>query len=452
VEEQPNATLDRWRPFLRAPQTLAFPRLALMGRDHAPLIVEGSGEIRMPSLNLFEYTLRGTPTDIAYALRSLRKMEEDRYDGLARFRLVGTDAGGREWTFGYTNPSVEVGDSEEWTFAGRLDGLGPGVWAGEVAADAGTEAIFAIPADHPAARAMGAFVRSEAADGQPTRSYELDVLGTPLHFCYSPSEGALSITIPCTAAFPLTFTENWLGEPLRVLFGQLIYPRLVARNFGDGRAYVSILRSPPFARNAGWASLWPGDASTLKKADFWRLYADLMAFIANARAPDGHLNWEANQVTQFYVEIIQAAQGTRWVWALTFASCIEGLVRMLTPRDTRHPKADDAAIAELVTHIEKWDGDDRLKKIATGAVKRSVEFPMGQILKRLQEAGVVSIEQCAAWERIRNSVMHGSLVSPYSSAEEDARLLALSEMMHALTREVVRRAAKKASGESPGPA
>ncbi len=126
MEEQPKATLDRWRPFLRAPQTLAFPRLALMGRDHAPLIVEGSGEVRIPSLNRFEYTLKGIPSDIAYALRSRRRMDEDPYDGLARFRLVGTDVAGREWTFGYTKPTVEIGDvdGDEWTFAGHLDGLG----------------------------------------------------------------------------------------------------------------------------------------------------------------------------------------------------------------------------------------------------------------------------------------------------------------------------------------
>jgi hypothetical protein len=35
--------------------------------------------------------------------------------------------------------------------------------------------------------------------------------------------------------------------------------------------------------------------------------------------------------------------------------------------------------------------------------------------------------------------MHGGMVAPYWSEEEDAQLLALASMMHALTREFVRR-------------
>jgi hypothetical protein len=57
--------------------------------------------------------------------------------------------------------------------------------------------------------------------------------------------------------------------------------------------------------------------------------------------------------------------------------------------------------------------------------------------RQLRDEGVVTQEQVKAWDEVRNSVMHGSLVSPYSSAEEDQKLLALSKMFHALTRRVL---------------
>jgi hypothetical protein len=51
---------------------------------------------------------------------------------------------------------------------------------------------------------------------------------------------------------------------------------------------------------------------------------------------------------------------------------------------------------------------------------------------------VVTQAQFDAWYELRNAVMHGGLVSPYSSEDEDRKLLALAAMMHALTREILR--------------
>jgi hypothetical protein len=39
---------------------------------------------------------------------------------------------------------------------------------------------------------------------------------------------------------------------------------------------------------------------------------------------------------------------------------------------------------------------------------------------------------------IRHSRLHGNLISPYSSEEENNKLFALAEMMHALTLEILR--------------
>lgn len=60
------------------------------------------------------------------------------------------------------------------------------------------------------------------------------------------------------------------------------------------------------------------------------------------------------------------------------------------------------------------------------------------VFTRPCQAGVVTQFHLNAWERVRNAVMHGDLVSPYSSEEEDALLLVLASLLYNLSREVIR--------------
>jgi hypothetical protein len=93
-------------------------------------------------------------------------------------------------------------------------------------------------------------------------------------------------------------------------------------------------------------------------------------------------------------------------------------------------------------YAENWLGEPRLKEIAASAVHRTAEVSTRRALRDLNALGVLTAAQVSAWETLHNAVMHGSLMSPYSSEEDDARLLALASMMHALTREPVRRSAQ----------
>jgi hypothetical protein len=83
-------------------------------------------------------------------------------------------------------------------------------------------------------------------------------------------------------------------------------------------------------------------------------------------------------------------------------------------------------------------GDAQLKRIAINAVNRTSKITTIRVMRKLQATGVITKAQLSAWETTRNAVMHGSLVSPYSNEEDDARLLALAAMMHVLTRELIR--------------
>lgn len=435
------ATLDRWRRFLTAPQTLIFPRLSLMAGDHAPLIVEGSGEVRFETLTRVTYRLVGRPVDVGYVMAAFRRHEENPYDGLSRMRLFGVDADGMDWTLGWTMPQVQPSlQGAEWTFTGEVEGQTPRDQSDSVARESSTEVIFAVPPESPMHWVMDRSVRPSGPGSDGQRTFELEVLDSRLRITFEPTEHALTIVAQHSEHLPAPFVENWIGEPFRILFGQLVYPRLVARNLGNGQTIIFVHPSPGYLPDASWAALWRGGGDPQTGAQrFWDLYRILLGYLASARDAEGQRNFESNKVTRLFEEIIQASRGSKWVWALTFASAIEGLVRLLFPHGTPHPQANSAAADDLIRHIGEWTQDARLQAIARGAVERSSELPTAVALRQLRDQGVVTARQYQAWNNIRNSVMHGGLVSPYSVEREDEQLLGLASLFHALTTIIVQR-------------
>jgi hypothetical protein len=417
-------TLDRWRLYVSTPKTIIFPRLQLIGRDHSPPIVVGVGE--------FTFSLTGTPTDIGYAFAELRRLRENPYDGLARLRLEGVDIDGVEWVRGYTNPTIDmVGNA--WRFTGEITSLSTDDRSDTVAHQASTELIFSLRVGDPMTLAVSGLPTLNAPGTNPRREHAIEALGSAIRFGYEDTTGTFLITASSSPDLPPPYAENWLSEPLRIIFGQLIYPRLVARNFGDGRAIVQIRPAPGLIRGARWAALWETARLTGDNSVVWSRYVQLLTLIARAR------NFEPHKITRLYEEVVQAALGSRWVWALTFASSIEALAKMLRPKDTKPTKTEAEAIAALVTHINSAPGESRLKAIAVNAVHRTAEITTIRVLRDLKATDVITEAQLSAWEKIRHAVMHGNLVSPYSNEEDDAQLLSLAAMMHALTRELLRR-------------
>jgi hypothetical protein len=251
------------------------------------------------------------------------------------------------------------------------------------------------------------------------------------------------VTAESSASLSAPFAEGWLVEPLRILFGQLIYPRLVARNFGNGRAAVWIRQSPPILESARWASLIEGEKRIKNDEEFWQLYLDLLEMIAGARDEKGDPNFEQNKITRIYEEIVLASRGSRWIWALSFASSIEAITRMIMPRDGRPAKAELDAIDVIDGYIDLYrtanNSEDRIKAIALNAVRRARIVSTIQALRGLHTQGVISKAQLSAWDDVRNSVAHGSLLSPYSDEVEDGKILELSSLMRTLTRELIKR-------------
>src|ERR1039458_4480334 len=130
--------------------------------------------------------------------------------------------------------------------------------------------VFSVEGEEIARRRSG---------GQKTVS----VLGSEITFFYTPFGEGLWVTAKTSDKLRHPYLENWLSEPLRILLGQLVFPRLVARNFGDGTAEVWLRPSPRRFSNSGITALVRGGFAGAAP-QFWELYPNLLTLIAEARA------------------------------------------------------------------------------------------------------------------------------------------------------------------------
>jgi hypothetical protein len=412
----------------------------LSGHDHEPPIFVGSGHIDIRSSTAIEFTMFASSGNDSDAFRRLIRAHDNPYEILDQFRLVATDFEGIEWAGGWTCPTLKGIPKVGWPLTGRLNSLttqASGPW---VSTESGVELVFHPKIRLPMEQSMvtvtsinGEEIERSYSDGQQV----VQVLGSEIKFFYTPSDNSLRMTAKTSDKLQHPYTENWLGEPLRILLGQLVYPRLVARNFGDGTAAVWLRPSPRQFSNPEIASLIGGspfDAET----KFWELYTNLLVLIAEARDEHGHPNFESNQITQFYEEIIQATKGSRWVLCLTLASAGEGLAKMLMRPDERRSDFAEQDIESLKTYVAAWKDNAGLQERIQADIARAGQRSVGKYLRDLVGRGILEKSNERAWVAVRNSVMHGNLVSPWVTKEEDKRLLDLAHLVHRLTHELIR--------------
>ena len=431
------ATLDRWRRYLNLPLTITFPSMTLEGRDRQ--IGSGWGEVKLASSDDFTFVMDAHLLDdletITDEITTLRKAPQDP-SGHPRVR--GLDEEGVLWSCHYVVPWCYTAHGN-WLFGGEIVSLVTKDQSETVSHDASTELILSLGGANWLAMGIANAVRTDQPGGEFRRDYELEILGSKIRFVLEPDTNTLSITATHSSALPSFYSEAWLVQPLRIMFGELIYPRLIARNVGDGTAFVFITRSFDFVHDAYWATLWDRDYVNQPNSTFWSRYSQLLCLIAGAKGKDGKPE-VAPKITRLYEELIEAGRGTHWIWALSFARTIEAIATILAPQEIELTKAEREEMDALVKHINAWKGEARLKENAVRAVRRTAEMTTIKALRNLQSENVITKEQLDVWRTMRNSVMHGTLLSPYSTEKENERLDALAAMMHAMTREVIRRA------------
>jgi len=416
------ATLDRWRSFLETPKTISLVHAELRGR-HSSLLA-GPGEIRMTSLQDFSYSMTPATGDVFAFFRAIEHKRQNSYDGTARFRLFGRDADGIEWGGGWTMPRKI--DFKPLSVEGRLTALD--ITDPLATAADSTELLFYTDHLHPLARVMGR-----------QKQKRLEILGSVIEFNCDRASKTVSITASHSSQLRPTYTERWLSQPLRIMFGQPVQPRLFARN--KGNEAIIWITSVPRLEMASWSAFWTDDPSNTDS--FFDCYSQLLTMIATA----GDITGEAHPITRFYDELSQVANASRWVMALTLAGCSEGLAKLLRPKMNASELKDEAQWAkdaeDLACKIEKLDGLTELKNRAAKAVRQIKGTSTAGTLKALHKRSTITSDQFAAFNGIRNKVMHGDFVSPYSNENEDNQLLHLIGLMHALTREFLNRALTK---------
>ena len=429
-------TLDHWREQLSGwPRTIECSSMRLVGYDDEGDIFAGPGRIEILNETEMRFFLYGTTSDSSAAMKKYLKAKKNPYNVREQFRLFATDFRGVEWNGGWTDVDFFTDHSHGWPLSGELQSLltvASGPW---VSKRSSVELLLVPPIDLP----MTESLMTKAHIGKRQISYSsgpgqhsLTLLGTTVTFSYEPSDKALWITADTSPEFNHPHAENWLSEPLRILLGAPIYPRMVARNFGNGTAHIWLRPSPRQKVPSAIGLMRPFSMEPGRTTKFWELYAQILEFIAKAG------EFDANPITKFYDELSQSQLGSRWVLTLTLASTAEAIANSLMTGEDRKSEFSDSALLSMRKHISDWNEDAGLRQRMLsnlGVVKsRSVVAFMREIGK----AGTVNSVHVQTWYKIRNSVMHGDLVEPWSSAESDQHLEEMLQLVHDLTRARIR--------------
>ena len=425
---------EKWGHLAAVGSIIECPKMTLWAGDHEPPIVVGAGQMIVQSTRGWTYEIKGVPDDVGHAMRSIRRLEFDPYDGRLRSRLTAVDSEGVDISMGWTEPVVQLAEvGPEWTFKGECDSA----WLTEDPVKTSfTEDLFLLAPQHRSRTLFRRFFPRRSVDDDPVE-HRLDVDGAEIVFALYDRADMLTITAEATEMLPLTYTENWLAEPLRIMFGQLLFPRIVVRRH-EGQSMISIRPANRWDAESDACRLWDGAGEFTDAAGFWATYEALLRHIAGARDDRGQPNFEPNRITRFYDEVIQASGSSRWIWCLAHASAVEGVVSCLVPRGSSRPGADPAGVDDLCRHIDQWSGtNDHLRHVSKNAAKRTLETSTAHALRELCNRGDVTRDQYKAWDQLRNQVMHGGLISPYSSEEADKLLLDLAGLLHAVTRKLV---------------
>lgn len=412
--------------------TIRCPTMYLDGwHDHEPPVFEGSGRLTLDSSAAIRFEMDATASDVGRGMLALRRCAEEADDRTSAMRLRGIDYQGREWSGGWVRPRLgEIQGGHHQLHGACLSIVTDARHDDEVA---GVDLAYSPSPEVPFTEVMTNTARvGEAELGWRTQGgrHRMELLGAEITATTQPWRNQLWICARASDELNHPYLENWLSEPLRALRGQLIYPRLVARKFADGRAVVWVRTAPALSRSLG------GCASQLKgrsAAEFWAFYAAYLTYVARHRDADGHPGFEANELTRLHDEVIQARMsGSHWVIALSVASAIEGLIK-LDPAFASVPADFTDTELEPIRTFAATVSSERLGGRLKGWLSTLHQPSASRYLAKLEQDGGITRVQLEAWRNVRNQVAHGNLFEPWGTPEEHMQLVALVELFYRLT-------------------
>jgi hypothetical protein len=99
----------------------------------------------------------------------------------------------------------------------------------------------------------------------------------------------------------------------------------------------------------------------------------------------------------------------------------------------RKSEFPDEALQSIEEYLAAWKGDEGLRRRMQSNLgmvrKRSVQGFMKQLVGK----GAIERDHFRTWCKLRNSVMHGELVEPWSTEEGDQHMREMIGLVHSLT-------------------
>lgn len=435
-------TLSLWVDrLLSGPVTIECPYMKIIGRDHEPPVFTGSGYIKIEVDTRMRFVMHGTPDEGSEVFRRVMEAKKNPYDVLQQFRVQAEGYDGTKWNGGWT--TLHVGDvsGNVWHLSGPVNSLSTSVEGFGVSGRSGVELVYDRPLRLPLPMNMVKTVFRD--DKQVLLSHSggaqaIEVLGTKIEFLKSPQHEHVWAVAETSPALSHPYLENWLSEPLNLLLGEIISPRLQARNLGNGKALIVLRPASGHSTKSLAACILREDPLGAGER-FWSLYRDILTVVATARDSSGNSSFEAHSLTRYYWEIIQATKGSNWVLCMTLASTVEGIVKMMFSEAERKSDWSESEVDNLKKVVKDWNGDESLRGVVLNYLIGFKTKGIAKTLKSLVDEGVVTKDQVGAWSKLRHSSMHGGMVMPWSDEEQDARIENLISLTHRLSEAYIKR-------------
>lgn len=439
-------TLSRWVDrLLKGPVTIECPYIEILGRDHEPPVFTGPGHIKIGADKKIHFFMHGTPRDGSEAFRRIVDSNNSPYEILHQFRMNAIGYDGTHWSGGWTKLRLGEERGNVWQLSGPIRSLHTDAEGFGVSDKTNVELVFDRSLRLPMPLNMVKTVQRDNREVLMSRSSgakTVEVLDTSIEFFVDSEDEYVWAVADTSPDFPHLHLENWISEPLNLLLGEVVYPRLRARNLGNGKALIYLGSSSGWPANSLTANILREDPLGTHER-FWDMYRDILTVVATAKDAHGHRNFEAHPLTRYYWEIIQATSGTNWVLCMTLASVVEGIVKMMFSEAERKSDWPEADIERLKQVVTSWKGNDSLRSAVINYVGGFKTKGIAKTLKSLLEDGSITAEQISAWEKIRHSAMHGEMVIPWSDEEQDGRIISLIELTHRLSEAYIRRELRK---------
>jgi hypothetical protein len=359
-------TLSRWVDrLLKGAVTIECPHMEILGRDHEPPVFTGPGHIKIGADTKISFFMHATPHDGSDAFRRIVQAQKNPYEILHQFRVNAIDYGGTKWSGGWTRLTLGEELGSVWQLSGPIHSLHTGVEGLGVSDRNSVELVYDRPLRLPIPMNMVKTVyrdNEEVLWSRSSGTKTLKVIDTTIEFHCSADQEHVWAVADTSPSFPHVHLENWISEPLNLLLGEVVYPRLRARNFGNGKALIFLGSSSGPPATSLTANILREDPLGADER-FWNLYADFLTVVATAKDSSGHKNFEAHPLTHYYWEIIQASKGTNWVLCMTLASVVEGTVKMMFSEAERKSDWPEGDIESLKEAVANWKGNDDLRSV-----------------------------------------------------------------------------------------